>query len=84
MPACKTSHMPANMKKRPATAVLKEKLKEPDTAPDEFIGPQADTDIPIDGQVRNDATLRGEDHAQDRITDEEEPEGPAKMDAHKH
>jgi len=34
----------------------------PDTAPDEHISPKADTDEPIDGQVLNDAVLRGEPH----------------------
>ena len=34
----------------------------PDTAPDEHISPKADTDQPIDGQVLNDAVLRGEPH----------------------
>jgi hypothetical protein len=38
-----------------------------DTEPDEFIGPDADTDLPIDGQVINDAVLRGEPHANDDI-----------------
>lgn len=33
-----------------------------DTAPDEFLSPKADTDLPIDGQVLNDASLRGEMH----------------------
>lgn len=32
-------------------------------APDEFIGPDADTDVPLDGGVENDAVLRGEHHA---------------------
>lgn len=36
-----------------------------DTEPDEFLGPNADTDQPIDGEVINDAVLRGEDHADD-------------------
>ena len=36
-----------------------------DTEPDEFLGPNADTDQPIEGQVINDAVLRGEDHADD-------------------
>lgn len=44
--------------------LLKELQKrDTDTAPDEFIGPDADTDVPIDGAVKNDAVLRGEDHA---------------------
>jgi hypothetical protein len=34
-----------------------------DTEPDEFIGPEADTDQPINGEVINDAVLRGEPHA---------------------
>jgi hypothetical protein len=38
-----------------------------DTEPDEFIGTDADTDLPIDGQVINDAVLRGEPHADDII-----------------
>jgi hypothetical protein len=38
-----------------------------DTEPDEFIGPDADTDLPIDGQVVNDAVLRGEPHADNDI-----------------
>ena len=37
--------------------------RDTDTAPDEFIGPDADTDQPLDGTVINDAVLRGEDHA---------------------
>jgi|GEM_PF-6731718 len=37
--------------------------RDTDTAPDEFISPDADTDLPIDGSVENDAVLRGEDHA---------------------
>jgi len=44
--------------------LLKELQKrDTDTEPDEFIGPDADTDIPQDGSVKNDAVLRGEDHA---------------------
>lgn len=36
---------------------------EPDTAPDEFISPNADTDQPLDGKgIVNDAVLGGEDH----------------------
>jgi len=38
-----------------------------DTEPDEFIGPDADTDLPIDGEVINDAVLRGEPHANTEI-----------------
>jgi hypothetical protein len=37
-----------------------------DTEPDEFISPNADTDLPIEGQVINDAVLRGEPHADDK------------------
>jgi len=37
-----------------------------DTAPDEFISPDADTDLPLDGAVENDAVLRGEDHADEK------------------
>lgn len=76
--------MPTNQKKQTVDPETREALKAPDTAPDEFIAPDADTDVPIDGQVRNDAVLRGEDHAQDRIAlDEHEESGPKKMDAHK-
>lgn len=42
--------------------------KDSDTAPDEFIGRYADTDIPEDGQIRNDAMLRGEDHVDEEDT----------------
>ncbi|OQP44471.1 hypothetical protein A4H97_08835 [Niastella yeongjuensis] len=44
---------------------LKKELqkRDTDTAPDEFIGPDADTDVPLDGSVQNDAVLRGENHA---------------------
>lgn len=39
---------------------------ETDTAPDEFISPNADTDVPLDGEgIVNDAVLRGEDHPTD-------------------
>lgn len=37
-----------------------------DTAPDEFIDEKPDTDQPIDRQIRNDAVLRGEDHADEK------------------
>ncbi|MDF2193442.1 hypothetical protein [Paraflavitalea sp. CAU 1676] len=46
----------------------------PDTAPEDPGAPAADTDLPIDGEVRNDAVLRGEEHADEKIppaTDEE-------------
>ena len=47
--------------------LLKELQKrDTDTEPDEFIGPDADTDIPSDGSVENDAVLRGEDHADEK------------------
>jgi hypothetical protein len=47
--------------------LLKELQKrDTDTAPDEFIGPEADTDVPLDGSVENDAVLRGEDHADEK------------------
>jgi hypothetical protein len=39
----------------------------PDTAPDEHISPKADTDVPIDGQILNDAVLRGEPHDESNI-----------------
>lgn len=65
--------------------------KDTDTEPDEFIGPNADTDQPVEGQIRNDAVLRGEEHADDNILNwpvQEKPndkeEGtPKKMDAGK-
>ncbi|MFL5744220.1 MAG: hypothetical protein ACJ751_06115 [Niastella sp.] len=41
--------------------------RDTDTAPDEFISPNADTDEPIDGSVVNDAVLRGEPHADDTV-----------------
>ncbi|MCS3797361.1 hypothetical protein [Niastella sp. OAS944] len=38
-----------------------------DTAPDEFIAPNADTDVPLDNEgIVNDAVLRGEDHENDK------------------
>ena len=38
-----------------------------DTAPDEFIAPNADTDVPLEGEgIVNDAVLRGEDHENDK------------------
>ena len=47
--------------------LLKELQKrDTDTEPDEFIAPEADTDIPLDGSVKNDAVLRGEDHADEK------------------
>ena len=60
-----------------------------DTEPDEFIGPDADTDLPIDGQVVNDAVLRGEPHANDDIKNlplpdkNKKPAIPLKKDAEK-
>lgn len=62
------------MKNKPDTSqnknndVVPEKTPEKndsDTEPDEFIGPNADTDQPIDGKVINDAVLGGEGHAAD-------------------
>jgi hypothetical protein len=53
------SNDPVNKKENPKN--------DTDTEPDEFIGPDADTDLPIDGQVVNDAVLRGEPHADDDI-----------------
>lgn len=52
-----------------------------DTAPDETVGADADTDTPIDREVVNDAVLRGEDRPDDtpKPTEETKPEGPAKM-----
>jgi hypothetical protein len=58
-----------------------------DTEPDEFIGPDADTDLPIDGQVVNDAVLRGEPHADSDIKNlplpdkNKKPAIPSKKDA---
>jgi len=37
-----------------------------DMEPDEFLAPNADTDVPIDHHVANDAVLRGEDHADEK------------------
>jgi len=39
---------------------------ETDMEPDEFLAPNADTDLPIDHHVSNDAVLRGEDHADEK------------------
>jgi hypothetical protein len=50
----------ASAKLKKATLINKD--TGPDTAPDEHISPKADTDEPIDGQVLNDAVLRGEPH----------------------
>lgn len=38
-----------------------------DTAPDEFIAPDADTDQPLNGGIENDATLHGEEHQDDNV-----------------
>ncbi|HEX6432552.1 MAG TPA: hypothetical protein VF008_32885 [Niastella sp.] len=52
-----------------------------DTEPDEFIGPDADTDLPIDGEVINDAVLRGEPHANiDAMLDNKKNDTPPKKD----
>ena len=37
-----------------------------DMEPDEFLAPNADTDLPIDHHVSNDSVLRGEDHADEK------------------
>ena len=68
---------PANSTDKPQKKVPAE--NETDTAPDEFIGPNADTDQPIDGQVTNDAVLRGEPSAHDRHPDEPSEEDAPKM-----
>ena len=48
-----------------------------DTAPDEFIAPNADTDVPLEGEgIVNDAVLRGENHANDKP---ENNQGPGKQ-----
>jgi hypothetical protein len=59
---------PAKKKDNNVNVELQKKLqkRDTDTAPDEFIGPDADTDLPLDGTVENDAVLRGEDHADER------------------
>lgn len=54
-------------------------VNSPDTAPEEFAPNAADTDLPIDGEVRNDSVLRGEDHADEKIppispTEEKDPD----------
>ncbi|OQP64467.1 hypothetical protein A3860_21095 [Niastella vici] len=38
-----------------------------DMEPDEFLAPNADTDVPIDHHVANDSVLRGEDHANEKV-----------------
>lgn len=38
-----------------------------DMEPDEFLAPNADTDLPIDHHVANDSVLRGEDHADEKV-----------------
>lgn len=43
-----------------------------DTAPDEFIAPNADTDQPLEGKgIVNDAVLGGEDHQNENIDDKQ-------------
>ncbi|WP_207515669.1 hypothetical protein [Longitalea luteola] len=37
-----------------------------DMEPEEIVSSKADTDVPMDGQVNNDAVLRGEPHAEDK------------------
>lgn len=61
---------------------------EPDTGPDEFIGPNADTDLPLDREVINDAVLRGEPKADDVVyndvkEDAAKKKGAGKKDAEK-
>jgi hypothetical protein len=58
---------PAKKEDNNVNVELQKKLqqRDTDTAPDEFIGPDADTDEPMDGTVVNDAVLRGEPHAND-------------------
>jgi hypothetical protein len=46
--------------------------KDTDTEPDEFIGHDADTDQPVDRQIMNDAVLRGEDYAANKLPEEDE------------
>ena len=57
--------MPDKKEKNNVNVELQKELqkRDTDTEPDEFIGPEADTDVPLDGSVKNDAVLRGEDHA---------------------
>jgi hypothetical protein len=57
--------MPVKKENNNVNVELQKELqkRDTDTAPDEFIGPDADTDVPLDGSVKNDAVLRGEDHA---------------------
>jgi hypothetical protein len=62
-----TPKKPAKKKDNNVNVELQKELqkRDTDTAPDEFIGPDADTDLPTDGAVKNDAVLRGEDHAEE-------------------
>jgi hypothetical protein len=62
----------------------KKAVKDTDTEPDEFLGPEADTDQPVDRQILNDAVLRGEKPFDDEeVTTDQAEEGPKKMDAGK-
>jgi hypothetical protein len=54
-----------------------------DTAPDEFISPNADTDQPLDGHIMNDAVLFGESHADldiDKLADKNKANKSIKRD----
>ena len=50
------------------TTGQQENLVKPDSdmEPDEFLAPNADTDLPIDHHVANDSVLNGEDHANEK------------------
>ena len=74
----------------PDDSSIEQMSKNTDTAPDQFIGPNADTDTPFDGEVVNDAVLRGENKPEEKAVDgqtqdskEVNKSGPAKMDADK-
>jgi hypothetical protein len=73
---------PANVEKE-----KKQMENTTDTAPDEFISPNADTDQPMDGHVVNDAVLFGEAHAQydiDNLPENKDKQGkPQKKDVEK-
>ena len=61
----KTNKKPGNN----STAGQQENPVKPDSdmEPDEFLAPNADTDLPIDHHVSNDSVLRGEDHADEKV-----------------
>jgi hypothetical protein len=68
-----------------AVTLKKTTVKDNDTAPDEFIGHDADTDLPVDRQITNDGVLRGEKpfgEEEANIAGDQQ-EGPKKMDAGK-